>query len=256
MIVTKLKKHKFLFEELVKADFKKKYKRTVLGMLWSLISPLLQLTVMNFVFKVLFGNTIPHFTIYLFSGLLVWNFYQESTNGGMRALVSNFHIITKVNVPKYLFLLSKNVSACINFVLTLVIYFSFVAADGLPFTWKFLLLVFPICCLVIFNIGVGFILSASFVFFRDTQYLYSIFSLMLMYVSAVFYQIDRFPEKYQICFYCNPIYVFIRYFRAIVIEGHIPSLGFHALALFYAFAVLFIGMFIYKKNNFKFLFYV
>jgi ABC-type polysaccharide/polyol phosphate export permease len=245
-----------LFEELVKADFKKKYKRTILGMFWSLLSPLLQLIIMNIVFKVLFGAGIPHFTIYLFSGMLVWNFYQESTNGGMMSLISNAGIITKVNVPKYLFLLSKNVSACINFVLTLVIYFIFVGMDGIQFTWKFLLLVFPIGCLLVFNIGVGFILSALFVFFRDTQYLYSIFSLLLMYLSAVFYQIDMFPEKYQILFYCNPLYVYIRYFRAIVIDGHIPTLGFHLLALFYAAAVLFIGMWTYKRNNFKFLFYM
>jgi ABC-2 type transport system permease protein len=110
--------------------------------------------------------------------------------------------------------------------------------------------------LVVFNIGMGFILSALFVFFRDTQYLYSIFSLMLMYVSAIFYRISMFPEKYQIYFYCNPLYVYIRYFRAIVIEGHIPTLASHALGLFYAFAVLFIGMFVYKKNNFKFLFFM
>ena len=164
-LILKMKKHQFLFEELVKRDFKQKYKRTVLGMGWSILSPLLTLLVLQLVFGFYFGRTIPHYTIYLFCGNLLFAYYKESTTSGMNSLMGNAAIFSKINVPKYLFLFSKNVSSLINFGLTLLIFFAFVFIDGLPFTWKFLMLLYPIACLVVFNLGMGLILSALFVFF-------------------------------------------------------------------------------------------
>ena len=117
----KLKENQFLFEELVKRDFKKKYKRTVLGMVWSILSPLLMLTVIAVIFGNFFGRSIEHYVIYLFSGQVIFNYFTEATNEGMLALVSNSPIFTKINVPKYLFLFSKNVSAIINFGIILLL---------------------------------------------------------------------------------------------------------------------------------------
>ena len=105
----KLKQHQFLFEELVKRDFKKKYKRTILGVGWSVLSPLLTLLVMKIVFTQFFGRTMEHYTTYLFCGNLIFSYFTEATREGMLALMSNAPIFTKVNVPKYLFLFSKNV---------------------------------------------------------------------------------------------------------------------------------------------------
>ena len=119
----KLKKHKFLFEELVKRDFKEKYKRTVLGMAWSILSPLLTLLVMKVVFTQFFGRNTPFYTTYLFSGNLVMAYFKESTKGGMNSLMSNAKIFTKINLPKYLFIFSRNVSALVNFLIILVVYF-------------------------------------------------------------------------------------------------------------------------------------
>ena len=118
----RIEKHKFLFSELVKRDFKKKYKRTVLGMVWSVLSPLLTLLVMRLVFTRFFGRGMNHYTTYLFCGTLVFNYFNESTSQGMSSLMSNAGIFTKVNVPKYLFLLSKNVQTLINFALTLMVF--------------------------------------------------------------------------------------------------------------------------------------
>ena len=179
-MIEKLKKQSFLFEELVKRDFKKKYKRTVLGLLWSMLNPLMSLLVMALVFTQFFGRNMPHYIIYIFCGNLIFTYFREATTGGMQALTANAGIITKVNVPKYLFLFSKNISALINFGLSLIIFFVFVKIDGIAFTWKFILLLFPIICLVLFNVGMGLILSAMFVIFKDIQYLYDIFTTLLM----------------------------------------------------------------------------
>ena len=255
-MLNNLKRYRFLFEELVKRDFKAKYKRTVLGIIWSILSTLLTLLVMTVVFQKFFGRDTPHFTIYLFAGNLLYTYFTDATNGGMRSLMSNANIFTKVNVPKYMFLLSRNVQAFVNFAITLVVFFIFVLFDGLPIRWTFILLLYPIACLTIFNIGVGMILSALYVFFRDIEYLYSVFTLMLMYVSAIFYNINVYDIKIQYLYYLNPLYVYIRYFRKIVIDNSIPMPSFHLLCAFYALVMLAIGCWMYKKYNQKFLYYV
>ena len=251
-----LKKHQFLLEELVKRDFKKKYKRSILGVWWSVLSPLLMLLVMRLVFTHLFGNNIEHYTTYLFCGNLVFSFFNESSTQGMSSLLSNASIFTKVNVPKYLFLLSKNLQTLLNFGITLVVFFIFCIIDSITFTWLFFLLIIPILCLVIFNIGIGMILSAFYVFFRDIQYLWTVFIQLLMYMSAIFYTVNSFPAEIQKIFLINPVYVYIKYFRTIVIDGVIPSLEVNLLAVIYALAAFGIGALIYKKYNHRFLYYV
>ena len=255
-MLKKYTRYRFLFEELVKRDFKKKYKRTVLGMLWSVLSPLLMLLVMRLVFTHFFGRHIEHYTTFLFCGNLVYTYFNESTSQGMMSLMGNASIFTKVNVPKYLFLFSKNVQTLINFGITLCVFFVFCIIDNITFTWKLILLVYPIVLLLLFNIGVGLILSALFVFFRDIQYLWGIFTQLLMYASAIFYTIEHYSYNVQCLFLLNPIYLFIRYFRKIVIEATIPSVWFHLLMLADVAIVLGLGCLIYKKYNTKFLYYV
>lgn len=252
----KLKRYQFLFEELVKRDFKKKYKRTVLGMLWSVLSPLLSLLVMRLVFTQFFGRSMEHYTIYLFCGNLVFSYFNESTSQGMTSLVGNAGIFTKVNVPKYLFLFSKNVQTLINFGLTLCVFLVFCVIDQITFTWKFVCLIYPVVLLLLFNIGVGLVLSALFVFFKDIQYLWSVFTMLLMYMSAIFYTIDNYSLMVRNLFLVNPVYLFIRYFRKIVIEATIPTVWFHLLMLADVVIVLGLGCWMYKKYNAKFLYYV
>lgn len=255
-IIEKCKKYQFLFEELVKRDFKQKYKRSILGMGWSILSPLLTLLVMYMVFSRLFGDRMEHYVTYLFSGQLVLSYYKESTKNGMTSLVNNSKIFTKINVPKYMFLLSKNVSALVNFGLTLVVYFIFCAFDGITFHPQQILIIFPILCVLGLNIGVGLILSAMFVFFRDIRYLYDIVLTLLTYVSAIFYSVEKFSPLGQQLFLLNPVYVYIKYFRVIMMDGIVPSFQYHMLCLFYAGLSLLIGGLIYKKNNHAFLYYL
>ena len=252
-------RHRFLFAELVKRDFKKKYKRTYLGILWSLLSPLLTLLVMSIVFSSFFGTDIPHYTIYLFCGNIVWSFFSDATNGGMASLMDNAAIFSKINVPKYLFLLSRNLSSLINFGMTFVVFLIFCLLDGIAITPMFLMLIVPVALLILFNVGVGLILSAMFVFFRDVQYLWGVFLTLLMYLSAIFYDpttmtILGFNGGKLLMF--NPIYTYIRYFREIVLYGNIPGLEHHVLAIGFALGALLIGGLIYKKMNHKFLYYI
>lgn len=255
-MLEKAKKYQFLFEELVKRDFKKKYKRTVLGVAWSVLSPLLTLMVMRMVFTQFFGRNTPHYTTYLFCGNLVFSYFKESTSNGMTSLIGNSSIFTKVNVPKYLFLMSKNVQTLINFGLTLCVFLIFCLIDDITFTWKFICLFYPIGLLLLFNISIGLVLSALFVFFRDIQYLWSVFTQLLMYMSAIFYTIDQYEPIVQNLFLLNPVYLFIRYLRKIVIDATIPTIGFHLLMLVDVLIFFSLGCWMYKKFNHKFLYFV
>ena len=256
MIFDGLRRHRFLFEELVKRDFKKKYKRTILGMGWSMLMPLLTLLVMKLVFGQFFGRNMNHYTTYLFCGNLLFCWFSEATNHGMSSLYSNASIFTKVNVPKYLFLFAGSVQTLINFALTLLVFFVFCAFDHVEFTWKFVLLAYPVVTLMLFNVGMGLVLSALFIFFRDIDYLWRVFLQLLMYGSAIFYTIEKFPPEMQLAFACNPLYRHIAYFREVVLGGCVPSLETHLTLAGFALAALIAGMYMYKHYNTRFLYYV
>ena len=249
-------KHSFLFSELVKRDFKKKYKSTYLGMLWSLLSPLMTLLVMSLLFSNLFGSRTPHYIIYLFCGNICFSYFSDATGGGMGALLSNAEIFSKIDLPKHIFLLSRSVTSFINFALTLAVFFVFCIFDKISFGLHFFALIYPIITLSLFNIGVGLVLSALFVLFRDLQYLWSVTSLLLMYMSAIFYTTDGFGEVAKRLFYLNPIYVYISYFREVVISSSLPDGSLHVLCMLYAVLALAAGAAVYKKLNYKFVYYI
>lgn len=258
-LVKRAKANKFLFEELVQRDFNQKYKRTILGMGWSILSPLLHLLVMKVVFTQFFGrgkNSL-YYTTYLFSGNIMMSFYKEATKNGMSSLFKERKILQKINVPKYLFLLSKNVSALVNFLLTLVVFFVFCFFDGIKFGPHMVLILYPISTLLVMNIGIGMILSALYVFFRDIQYLYEVFMTLLGYLSAIFYHVEDFNNiMVQRAFLLNPVYVMIKYVRLVVIDCTVPSFEYHVLCAFYALFYLGIGVWIYKRYNHEFVYYL
>lgn len=255
-ILLSTQKNKFLLEELVKRDFKKKYKRTVLGFLWSMLSPLMMLSVMSFVFSQFFGRSIEYYVVYILAGQIVFAYFSESTNAGMVALLGNAAIFSKINVPKYLFVLSRNISALINFGLTLVIFFAFVFGYGIEPSLTMLYIVYPVVCLIIFNYGVGLILSALYIFFRDMQYLYSLILQVVMYGSAIFYSIDILSKGLQTVFYFNPLYIYITFIRDSVIYGKTPELILWLLCLGYALVAFLAGLYFYKRYNYKFVYYI
>lgn len=248
--------HTFLLCELIKRDFKKKYKSTYLGMLWSLASPLLTLLVMSLLFSHFFGNTTPHYTIYLFCGNICFTYFNDMSTSGMGALLSNADIFSKIKLPKVLFVISRSVTSVINFALTLAVFLIFCLFDGIAVGVHFLSLLYPIIMLTLFGVGVTLILSVLFVFFRDMQYLWSVISLLLMYMSVIFYTLDSFPEHLRELFLINPIYVYITYFREVVIGGSVPSLTLHLLGLLYAVLFLVLGVSLYKRYDYKFIYYV
>lgn len=248
--------NRFLLAELIKRDFIKKYKRTTLGILWSALAPLLLLITMDLVFGTFFGKKLPHYTIYLFSGLLLFNYFSGITRNSMTVLYNSAPIYSKVPVPKLYFLISRSVASFIDFLVSLVVFFIFVVLDGISLKVDFLLLIYPIVCLFFINFGICMLLSSLYIFFRDLSYLWPVICRIIMYSSAIFYDVSMLSGTLRRLVQCNPLYMCIDYFRQLVIHSTVPSVSYHIILFVMALICLAIGGFTYYISRDKIALYV
>lgn len=246
----------FLLAELIRRDFIKKYKRTTLGILWSALSPLLLLLTMDVIFGTFFGRNMPHYTIYLFCGLLLFNYFANSTRAAMRVLYDNSPIFSKVPVPMHYFLISQSVAQAIDFVVSLLVFFIFVAIDHIAFHWRFLYLLYPLACLYFINFGIGMFLSTLYIFFRDISYLWPVITRIIMYASAIFYDASILPGIMRRLLNCNPLYLCVSYFRQLIIHSTVPNPSTHIVMFIMAAACVFLGWFTYRIARDKIALYV
>ena len=255
-MIKTLKQHQFLFRELVKRDFRQKYKKTTLGVIWSILNPLAEFLVLMLIFKNIFSRNTPHYTIYMLVGILNYTYFNNATHTGMQSFLNNAGIIQKIKVPTWIFPLSKNVSALFNFFITLVLLIPFMIYDHMGFTWKLVFLIYPIVLLFFFNLGVSFILASLYVFFKDVQYFYSIFCRLLYFCCAVFWYYTSMSETRKKLLHINPVYDFIYYSRTVIIHKQIPTMFDHLVLLGYTVLFLVIGLLIYHFNKNKFVYYL
>ncbi len=248
-------KYGYLMEQLIKRDFKSRYKGTFFGVLWSLMSPFSIMLVQYIIFSRFFGRT-ENYAVYLLTGTMIYNFFHDSTLQEMFTLRQNGGIISKINVPKITFFLSKAIACLINFLFVLVIYFIVLMMSKVEITPYCIGLFFPVILMFIMNMGIGYILSGLSLFFKDTQYIYTIFTSVLSYFCATFYEVSMFPENAQKLFYLNPIYCFIKYARTLVLEARLPSFNLHLLCLFYTLLSVTAAYIFNKKYSKKFIYYI
>ena len=250
-------KYNFLLRQLVSRDFKIRYKRSVLGVLWSLLNPLLTMLVQYVVFSNLFRSfKVPHYQVYLLSGIVMFNFFSEATTQALNAITSNASLITKVYIPKYVFPLSKTLSACINLGFSVAALYVVLLFSGIRLHWAHLLLPFALVTLFFFTVGVGLILSALMVYFRDIQFLYGIVVMLWMYLTPIIYPMSILPEIMQRLMLLNPLYHYITYIRTIILDGAVPSLAEHAYCIAFAVFFLALGALVFKKLQNRFIFYI
>ena len=221
-VISAFQRYGYLMRQLVARDFKTKYKRSVLGVLWSFLNPLLTMMVQYIVFSTLFKSDILNFRLYLLSGIVCFNFFSEATTMGLQSIVGNAALITKVYVPKYIYPVSRVFSSAINLLLSLIPLLAVMLLTGTPIRPAILLLPFGLICLVAFCIGMAFILSTLMVFFRDTQFLWGVVGMLWMYATPIFYPESIIPAQYMAIYKCNPMYHIIRFVRIVLINGVSP----------------------------------
>lgn len=262
-MILNLKKYSFLLSQLISRDFKVKYKRSVLGVLWSLLYPIMMMSVMSIVFSNVFKFSVPgvNYLVYLMVGLTFFNYYSEASNLAMSTIVANFSLINKVYMPKYIFPLSKCLFVGINFLLTLIPLYAVILISGSGATkchlsWLHLLLPYSYVCLLIFTIGVGFILSTISVFLRDMFYIYGICLTILQYFTPIMYDMSMLSPWIQNVLKLNPLYHYITFARTIILFNEMPSLSSFIICAASSVLVFVIGVIVFRKNQDKFIYYM
>ena len=249
-------RYRFLIRQLVSRDFKTKYKRSVLGMFWSFLNPLLMMVVQYFIFSTLFKSDIPNYAAYLLIGIVCFNFFSEVCNLSLYSILGNANLITKVYMPKYIYPLTRVLSSVVNLGISLIPLILVCLLTGVRFQPSALLAFFFLFCLMLFSLGMAFLLSAAMVFFRDTQFLWSVFSTVWMYATAIFYPESILPENLRFVLYVNPVYHFIKNIRICILDGISPEPGMFLLSLGMAVGMLVAGGLIFKKSQDKFVLYL
>lgn len=249
--------YKDLLVQLVTRDLKLKYRRSVLGYVWSILNPLLVMIVMYVVFSKLFDRNIPNFPVYLLIGRTLYDFVVGATNKAMDGITTNASLLKKTYVSKFMFPLAKITSCMVDYVLSLGALLIVLIFTGSPFYWTMLL--FPLITLeaYVFSCGLGFLLAQLHVFFRDTRYIYHAFTTMWMYATAIFYPVDILPDWMRLLVeYFNPLYVYIKQFRDIAYSGCLPSFESVVLGIGYAALFFVLGTTIFRDNQDKFILYI
>jgi ABC-2 type transport system permease protein/lipopolysaccharide transport system permease protein len=258
-MVTQIKtfqNYRALLWEFVKKDIKLKYRNSVLGIVWSMLNPLLVMIVLTFIFSNLFKNKIPNFPVYCLSGRLLYDFFSQSTNQCLRSITGKSSLIKKIYVPKYLYPLSRAISSFIIFLISFIPLIVIMIVMKVPITEMTLIAIFPLISLFFISLGIGLILATVNIFFRDMEHLYSVILLVIMYMSAIFYSADIINAKYIFVLKFNPIFPVISVFRDCILYGKITGSDNWVLCVVYPVIAMAIGLIAFYKNQDKFILHI
>lgn len=248
-------RYKPLCQQLVIRDLKVKYRRSFLGYLWSLLNPLLMMLVMTVVFSFFFNNT-QNYPVYVIIGQTIWNFFCESTTMSMHSILVNAALIKKVYIPKLIFPISRVISCFVTMLFSLGAVLIVMIVTRVNISWTLLLVPFVLLCTFLFALGIGCALSGLAVYFRDMVHLYSVITTAWMYVTPIFWTVDILPNYIARLIKLNPLYLYIQYFRDIVLYQSVPSLWMHIACLASGLLSVIIGFAIFKKLEKKFIMYI
>lgn len=216
---------RFLLEEVVKKNFSAKYKDSVLGILWSVLQPLLIMIILTIIFSTIFKGSISNYPVYLLSGRCMFSFVTGAVTVSMSAISANKNILLKTSTPKYIFVIGSIISEFINFLITFGLLIVIMIVTDCPFHFAHMpLAIIPIISAIIMVTGLGLIVSILSVYYTDIKHLWSVMVMALMYASAIFYPMDIIPEPYQSIMIQSPVYWLIDQFRCFIFYGTFPSL--------------------------------
>ena len=242
-----------LLSELIARDIKIKYRRSVLGVLWTLLNPLCMMIILSIVFSSIFKFDVENFPLYVLSGQVIFNFFNDSTTSSMSAIISSASLIKKVYVPKYLFVLSRVMSSFINLMASFTALLLVMVATRAELHWTVFLSVIPLAMVVLFSFGVGMFLAAITVRFRDVIHLYSVFTTGLLYLTPVIYPMAALPDVVKTIVMINPLTNYLLMFRDVMFNNTLPSVFSVLLGIAEAALALALGLYVFYKNQDEFI---
>lgn len=258
---TPSQKTRFILQQLVGKDFKLKYRRSVLGVVWSVLNPLLMMIVMSFVFSYFLRYAeIQHYPLYLILGNITWTVFADSTNFGVTSIIDAAGLLKKVKINKTVFPVEKVLFALVNFAFSLIAVLIVMIWEGVAPTPYLFLLPVVLICLAVFCVGMAMLLSTIAVFFRDMIHLWSVILMAWMYATPIFWPQSMIEDvPYAIVrklMYANPMYNYVNFMRNIFIDATMPGWKTFALCIFWAVATFAVGYGVFHHNEHKFILHI
>ena len=250
------RRYTFLLKKLIERDFKTKYQASMLGVLWSFLNPLLSMFVYLIVFSLIFRSNIEHFPAYLLTGIVLFNYFSESTSLGLNSIVSNRALITKVYMPKMIYPLAKVLSSAVNLLISFIPMLIVMLVTGVPLHKSMLLLPVVVVFLVAFCLGMTLILSTMTVFFRDTQFLWGILITVWNFLTPIFYPETIIPAAFRTVYHLNPLYQIVYFMRCITVGGVSPTPVTYLYCFLVSFIPLAVGLFVFRRKQDRFVIYL
>ncbi len=260
------KKFRPLLFNLASKDFKLKYRRSFLGVMWSILNPLLTMIVLTQVFGILLKVQVENFATYYIVGASMWNFFSESTSLAMGSVLAGAPLIKKVYLPKYIFPVEKCIFSLMNFAFSLIAVIAVMLIQGVFPTLYTFFAVLPVLYCFIFAVGVSLVLSALTVYFRDVMHLYGVLLTIWMYLTPIIYPMEIFNNLsggmasagniVKTVVEYNPLCHYVEYFRDVMMYGNLPGLKENLVCLAFALASLFVGMLVFNKAEKKFILHI
>ena len=251
-----LKKFRHLLFLMVKRDFVTRYRKSVLGILWSMLNPLFTMAVLVIVFSFLFRFDIPNFAVHVLSGQIIFGMFSESTNQAMNSIIANAGVIKKVYVPKYVFPVSRVMSSVVNFIFAFAAFLLVALVTRAPLYWTIILVPIPVLYTFMFALGLGMLLSSMAVFFRDLQHLYGVALTAWMFFTPIMYPVSILPERVFHLMHLNPLFHYVSYFRALALDGTVPGLWENVICLGFAMFSLCAGLYVTMANQDKYILHI
>lgn len=249
-------KYRNLLNNLIERDLKVKYRRSVLGFMWSVLNPLLMMLVITAVFSNIFKFDIKDFPVYYLTGALIFNFVSEATMTSLTSVISSAPLIKKVYIPKYIFPLEKCLFAFVNMIFSLAAVAIVFLILQVHIHWTILLFPIPMIYALVFSLGLSLILSSINVFFRDVGHLYAVWVTAWMYFTPIIYPITALPQVMVSLIKLNPLYYYVEYIRDVMLYGNIPTLQDNIICIGFSLMTLLIGLLVFKKKQDKFILYI
>ncbi len=237
-----------LLKLLVTNSIKTRYKRSTLGVVWTLLNPLLSTLVLTIAFQAIMRFSVEYYTVYLLVGLLFWTFFSQTTTQAMNTLIWGSNLLKRIYVPRTIFAVSVMGNGLINFLLSLIPLAVIMLFMRHPFYWTLLLLPFAILLMAMFTLGLALFISSLAVFFVDVVDIYAILLQALFYLTPIIYPLDIIPERFARFIQLNPMSIMVELFRALIYNGQVPSAGLFLAAFGLSISSLVVGWWVFTKR--------
>ncbi|MBS5725577.1 MAG: ABC transporter permease [Clostridiales bacterium] len=251
--VQQRKQFAFVVRQLTAREIKRKYARSYLGIVWSVLNPLLSMAVLSLIFSQLFRRSIENYPIYYLTGYILWQTFTGATNAAMTTLVDNKMLLLKVKFPMDLFILTRVYTALINLGYSLVAYVLMLVVFQVTPKWTMLFSPVVIFCLIVFSLGISYMMATAYVFFGDIKHLYSVVLTLWMYCSAIFYPVEQLQGFIRVVIWNNPLYTYIHCLRKAVMYGTLPDTVEFLQMILWAAAIYGLGYGIFRRCRSKIL---